>query len=65
MITWQRHGNCMQKSIEHLWHFNLENPTELMSEDLRLAAFELGVVTGVINIEEILSSVFNNFCMGK
>jgi tRNA modification GTPase len=36
-----------------------------MSEDLRLAAFELGVVTGVINIEEILSSVFNNFCMGK
>ncbi|WP_264336789.1 MULTISPECIES: tRNA uridine-5-carboxymethylaminomethyl(34) synthesis GTPase MnmE [unclassified Wolbachia] len=65
MITRQRHRNRMQKALEHLQRFNIDNPIELISEDLRLAAFELGAVIGVINVEEILDSVFSNFCVGK
>ncbi|WP_395463270.1 tRNA uridine-5-carboxymethylaminomethyl(34) synthesis GTPase MnmE [Wolbachia endosymbiont of Cantharis cryptica] len=65
VITRQRHRNYMQKAIEHLRRFNIDNPIELISEDLRLAAFELGAVTGVINVEEILDDIFNNFCVGK
>jgi tRNA modification GTPase len=65
VITRQRHRNYMQKALEHLQRFNIDNPIELISEDLRLAAFELGVVTGVINVEEILGSIFSNFCVGK
>ncbi len=65
VITRQRHRNCMQKAIEHLRRFNMNNPIELVSEDLRLAASELGAVTGVINVEEVLDDIFNNFCVGK
>lgn len=65
VITRQRHRGHMQKALEHLQRFNIDNPIELISEDLRLAAFELGAVIGIINVEKILSSVFNNFCVGK
>ncbi|UIP91734.1 tRNA uridine-5-carboxymethylaminomethyl(34) synthesis GTPase MnmE [Wolbachia pipientis] len=65
VITRQRHRSHMQKSLEHLQCFNIDNPIELISEDLRLAAFELGAVIGIINVEEILDSIFSNFCVGK
>ncbi|WP_264682706.1 MULTISPECIES: tRNA uridine-5-carboxymethylaminomethyl(34) synthesis GTPase MnmE [unclassified Wolbachia] len=65
VITRQRHRNHMQKALEHLQRFNIDNPIELISEDLRLAAFELGAVIGIINVEEILDSVFSSFCVGK
>ncbi|MFP3023911.1 MAG: GTPase, partial [Wolbachia sp.] len=65
VITRQRHRNHMQKALEHLQRFNIDNPIELMSEDLRLAAFEFGAVIGIINVEEILDSVFSSFCVGK
>ncbi|WP_265023090.1 tRNA uridine-5-carboxymethylaminomethyl(34) synthesis GTPase MnmE [Wolbachia endosymbiont (group B) of Ischnura elegans] len=65
VITRQRHRNHMQKALEHLQRFNIYNPIELISEDLRLAAFELGAVIGIINVEEILDSVFSSFCVGK
>ncbi|OAB81893.1 tRNA modification GTPase TrmE [Wolbachia endosymbiont of Laodelphax striatellus] len=65
VITRQRHRNHMQKALEHLKRFNIYNPIELISEDLRLAAFELGAVIGIINVEEILDSVFSSFCVGK
>ncbi|WP_264338020.1 tRNA uridine-5-carboxymethylaminomethyl(34) synthesis GTPase MnmE [Wolbachia endosymbiont (group A) of Cheilosia soror] len=65
VITRQRHRNHMKKALEHLQRFNIDNSIELISEDLRLAAFELGAVIGIIDVEEILSSVFSNFCVGK
>lgn len=65
VITRQRHRSHMQKALEHLQRFNIDNPIELISEDLRLAAFELGAVIGIINVEEILGSIFSNFCVGK
>ncbi|APR99057.1 tRNA uridine-5-carboxymethylaminomethyl(34) synthesis GTPase MnmE [Wolbachia endosymbiont of Folsomia candida] len=65
VITRQRHRNYMQKALEHLQHFNVDNPIELISEDLRLASLELGTITGVINVEEILGSIFSTFCVGK
>ncbi|MCA7010093.1 tRNA uridine-5-carboxymethylaminomethyl(34) synthesis GTPase MnmE [Wolbachia endosymbiont of Tribolium confusum] len=65
IITRQRHRSHMQKALEHLQRFNIDNSIELMSEDLRLAAFELGAVIGTINVEEILDSVFSSFCVGK
>ncbi|WCR57936.1 tRNA uridine-5-carboxymethylaminomethyl(34) synthesis GTPase MnmE [Wolbachia endosymbiont of Ctenocephalides felis wCfeJ] len=65
VITRQRHRNYMQKAIEHLQRFSIDNSIELMSEDLRLAASELGVITGIISVEEILDSIFSSFCVGK
>lgn len=65
VITRQRHRNCMQQALEYLQRFNIDNPIELMAEDLRFAARELGVVTGVVGVEEILDSIFSSFCVGK
>lgn len=35
------------------------------AEELRLAARELGKITGVIDIEEVLGEIFQGFCIGK
>ncbi|WP_168464901.1 tRNA uridine-5-carboxymethylaminomethyl(34) synthesis GTPase MnmE [Wolbachia endosymbiont of Ctenocephalides felis wCfeT] len=65
VITRQRHRNCMLKALKHLQRFDIDNPIELISEELRLAALELGAVTGIINVEEILDNIFSSFCVGK
>ena len=35
------------------------------AEDLRLATRYLGIIVGRVDIEEILGSIFNDFCIGK
>jgi len=38
---------------------------ELVAEDLRLAARELGRITGRVDVEDLLDVVFRDFCIGK
>lgn len=40
-------------------------PMDLATEELRIASRELGAITGVIHVEEILDVIFNDFCIGK
>ena len=40
-------------------------PLELRAEELRIAAMELGRITGRIDVEEVLGEVFRTFCIGK
>ena len=35
------------------------------AEDLRLATQQLGMIVGKVDVEEILGSIFNDFCIGK
>ena len=35
------------------------------AEDLRLAARNLGMIVGKVDVEELLGSIFNDFCIGK
>jgi tRNA modification GTPase len=42
-----------------------EGASELAAEDLRLAARELGRITGRVDVEDILDIVFEDFCIGK
>ena len=35
------------------------------AEDLRLATRHLGMIVGKVDVEEILGSIFNDFCIGK
>ena len=38
---------------------------DLAAEELRLAALELGRVTGRVDVEELLDVIFRDFCIGK
>jgi tRNA modification GTPase len=40
-------------------------PPELLAEDLRRAANALGRLTGTIDVEELLDTIFGEFCIGK
>ncbi|HUD50428.1 MAG TPA: tRNA uridine-5-carboxymethylaminomethyl(34) synthesis GTPase MnmE, partial [Parvibaculum sp.] len=42
-----------------------ERETELVAEDLRLAARSLGRITGRVDVEDLLDVVFRDFCIGK
>ena len=44
---------------------NQKDDFDKAAEDLRLATRHLGMIVGKVNVEEILSSIFNDFCIGK
>jgi tRNA modification GTPase len=67
-ITRERHRQHLVQSLEHLKNFNTKNGTEdfdKAAEDLRLATRHLGMIVGKVDVEEILASIFNDFCIGK
>ncbi len=40
-------------------------PTDLIAIDIRTAMFELGTITGEVSTDDLLESIFRNFCIGK
>ena len=40
-------------------------PLDKATEDIRLATRHLGMLVGKVDVEEILGSIFNDFCIGK
>ena len=67
-ITRERHREHLKKCIYHLDNFknkNAEEDFDKAAEDLRLATRHLGKIVGKVDVEEILGSIFNDFCIGK
>ena len=65
LITRERHRYHLNRCAEALSYFSLDKPLELACEDLRLAAYALGQIVGIIDVETILDEIFRNFCIGK
>ena len=68
LITRERHRQNLEQCVFHLNNFEKKNSLEEFdkaSEDLRLATRHLGVIVGKVDVEEILGSIFNDFCIGK
>tara|TARA_B100000941_G_scaffold270580_1_gene228635 strand:+ start:267 stop:1601 length:1335 start_codon:yes stop_codon:yes gene_type:complete len=68
IITRERHRQHLINCVKHLEDFekkNLPIDFDKAAEDLRLATRQLGMIVGKIDVEEILSSIFNDFCIGK
>ena len=40
-------------------------PADLIAIDIRTAMFELGTITGEVSTDDLLESIFRNFCIGK
>tara|TARA_B100000780_G_scaffold64896_1_gene42541 strand:- start:1141 stop:2472 length:1332 start_codon:yes stop_codon:yes gene_type:complete len=67
-ITRVRHRQHLEKSLSYLKRFEEKNNAEdfdKAAEDLRLSARHLGMIVGKVDVEEILGSIFNDFCIGK
>ena len=68
MITRERHREHLEQCLNNLKNFNKKNEMndiDKAAEDLRLATRNLGMIVGTVDVEEILGSIFNDFCIGK
>ncbi len=68
LITRERHRQHLLQCLDHLNNFNQKKEIEdfdKAAEDLRLATRHLGMIVGKVDVEEILGSIFNDFCIGK
>jgi len=68
LITRERHRQHLEQCVEHLKNFGDKKKNDDLdkgAEDLRLATRHLGMIVGKVDVEEILSSIFNDFCIGK
>lgn len=66
-LTRPRHRQALNEAVAALRHA-LKAPAgqpELFAEDLRLALRAVGRITGRVDVEELLDSVFRDFCIGK
>ena len=68
LITRSRHRTHLENCVTHLENFLKKNEAEdfdKAAEDLRLATRNLAKIVGKVDVEEILDSIFNDFCIGK
>jgi tRNA modification GTPase len=68
LITRERHRQHLVQCVDHLKNFSNKNDNkdfDKAAEDLRLATRHLGMIVGKVDVEEILGSIFNDFCIGK
>ena len=68
LITRERHRENLLKCLENLKNFNEKYEVkdfDKAAEDLRLATRSLGKIVGNVDVEDILDSIFNDFCIGK
>ena len=68
LITRERHrvklNDCL-KEINKFLKKDQCKDLELAAEDLRMATRHLGSIVGKVDVEEILGSIFKDFCIGK
>jgi len=68
LITRERHRQNLINCVYHLEKFQKKKSTQdfdKAAEDLRLATRHLGMIVGKVDVEEVLGSIFNDFCIGK
>ena len=68
LITRERHRVKLNKCLKEIDKFLLKDQSkdiELAAEDLRMATRHLGSIVGKVDVEEILGSIFKDFCIGK
>jgi len=68
LVTRERHRNKLNLCFQELNNFlkkRHDKDIELAAEDLRMASRHLGSIIGKVDVEEILGSIFKDFCIGK
>ena len=68
LITRERHRVKLNECLKEIDNFLLKDQNkdiELAVEDLRMATRHIGSIVGKVDVEEILGSIFKDFCIGK
>jgi tRNA modification GTPase len=66
LITRTRHRDLLRQTADALGRaVDLPEQSELIAEDLRVAAHRLGQLLGRVDVEDILDVIFREFCIGK
>ena len=68
IITRARHRAALQEAVAALravQEHSFNTAPEIAAEDYRRAADSLGRITGAIDAEDLLGSIFSSFCIGK
>ena len=68
-VTGVRHYEALIRALESIASakkaFADNVPADLLAIDIRQTAFNLGSIVGDISTEDVLSSIFSKFCIGK
>ena len=68
LITRERHRVKLNECLKEIDNFTKKDQNkdiELAAEDLRMATRHLGSIVGKVDVEEVLGSIFKDFCIGK
>ena len=68
LVTRERHRIKLNHCLEEIDNFlkkDQKRDIEMAAEDLRMATRHLGGIVGKVDVEEILGSIFKDFCIGK
>ncbi len=69
IVSNARHYEAITNAIEALrtavQGFSDSTPTDLIAVDIRLALYNLGLITGEVTNDELLANIFGKFCIGK
>lgn len=64
-LTRQRHRSALEECMAALTRAEVAALPELLADDVRLAVRALGRITGRVDVEDLLDSIFRDFCIGK
>ncbi|MBV8590114.1 MAG: tRNA uridine-5-carboxymethylaminomethyl(34) synthesis GTPase MnmE [Acetobacteraceae bacterium] len=64
-LTRARHRAALRDAAGFLRATKEESLAELRAENLRLALRGLGSITGMVGVEDLLDTIFSQFCIGK
>ena len=69
LITEERHLKALERAKQYLFSalsgINMQNPLDLVAEDVKAVWDCLGEITGKTASEEIIDEIFAKFCVGK
>jgi len=68
LVTRERHRRLLGDALAALQRAletKISDQEDLIAEELRTAARALGRLTGRIDVEDVLDSIFRDFCIGK
>jgi tRNA modification GTPase len=68
LVSRERHRKTLERvaaSLEAALREGVEGREDIVAEELRAAAQGLGRLTGRVDVEDVLDTIFRDFCIGK